>query len=117
MQRTGVLAVEDRLEMQVAAGGPPGGAHPGDNLPHLHGVPRPDGDGLEVVVRSDQPVAVVNFHPVPAAPRVPAGSPDHAGVGGINPGAAACREVLAKMEVSVRPTDGADAVPKRANLT
>ena len=99
--------------MQVATGGPPGGAHPCDDLAHLDGVPRPDSDGLEVVVRTDQPIAVVNFHAVSTTPGVPPRGPDHAGVGGIDSGAAACGEVLAKVEVSVCPADGADSVPKR----
>lgn len=59
VQRAGVLAVEDGFEMQMAAGGPSRGAHTGNDLAHLHGVPRPDRHSLQVVVRGDQPVAVV----------------------------------------------------------
>lgn len=110
--RTGVLAVKDGFKMQVTPGGPPGGSHLGDDLPHLHGLPRPDGNGLEVVVRGDQPVSVVNFHAVPAAPRMPACRPDHAGVGGIDPGAAARSKILAQVEISGRTGDRADAEPK-----
>ncbi len=99
--------------MQMAARGPSGSAYPGNDLPHLHGIPRPDCDGLQVVVRGDQPVAVVYFHAVPAAPGVPAGGPDHAGVGRIDPGAAACSEVLAQVEVAARTGDRADPEPER----
>lgn len=98
--------------MQMAARGPSRGANPGNDLAHLHGIPRPDRDSLQVVVRGDQPVAVIYFHAVPAAPGMPAGGPHHAGVGRINPGAAGCSEVLAQVEVSGSAADGADAVAK-----
>lgn len=112
-QRAGVLAVEDGFEMQMAARGPSRSANPGNDLAHLHGIPCPDRDSLQVVVRGDQPVAVVYFHTVSAAPGVPAGGPDHAGVGRVDPGAAACSEVLAQVEVAARTGDRADPVPER----
>jgi hypothetical protein len=36
-------------------------------------VARTDGNGVEVVVRGDEAVAVIDFHPVAATPGVPAG--------------------------------------------
>jgi hypothetical protein len=108
-----MFSAENCFKVQVAAGGPPGGAHACDDLPHLHGIPCADGDGLKVVVRGDQPVAVVNFHAVPAAPGVPAGGPDYAGVGCVDPGAAAGAEILAQVEVPECPGNRADAEPKR----
>lgn len=96
--------------MQVAAGGPSSGADPGNDLAHLDGVPGPYRDGFQVVVRGDQAVAVVYFHAVAAAPWMPAGGTDHAGVGGVNPGAAACGIVLAEVEVPCRSGDRADPV-------
>ncbi len=107
-----MYSAEDGLKVQVTPCGPAGGTHPRDDLAHLHSIPRPDGDGLQVVVGGDQPVAVINFHAVSTAPGMPASSPDHAGVGGIDPGAAACCEILAQMEVPELPRDGTDAEPE-----
>jgi hypothetical protein len=107
-----VYSAEDGLKVQVTPCGPAGGAHPCDDLAHLHGVPRPDGDGLQVVVGGDQPVAVINLHAVSAAPGMPASRPDHAGVGGIDPGATACCEVLAQVEVPSQTRNGTDAEPE-----
>ena len=98
--------------MKVAAGGRSGGADPGNDLAHPHRVPLLDGDGLKVVVRGDQPVAVVNFHAVPAAPRVPADGPHHTGVGGVDPSAAGRRVVLAQVELSYGPGNRTDAEPE-----
>jgi hypothetical protein len=95
--------------VQVATGGPPGGAHPGDGLANLHLVTRADGNRLKVVVGGDEAVAVVDFHPVTAAPGMPAGSPHNAGIGGVNGGAARSRVVLAKMEITCRPRQRAGA--------
>jgi hypothetical protein len=67
--------------MQVAAGGRPGGSHPGNDLAHPHRVTLLDGNRFQMVVRGDQPVAVVDFHAVPATPRVPADGPDDTGIG------------------------------------
>jgi hypothetical protein len=104
--------VEDGLKMQVAARGPPGGAHACNDLAHLHGIPRPDGNRLQVVVGGDQPVAVVNLHAVSAAPWVPASGADHAGVGRIDPGAAPGGKILAQVEVPEVARDGTDAEPE-----
>jgi hypothetical protein len=98
--------------MQVTPRRPPGGAHSGDDLAHFHGVTRPDGDSLQVVVGGDETVSVVNFHAVAPAPRVPASRPDHAGVGGIHPGAAGRGEILAEVKVPSPPRDGTDPEPE-----
>jgi hypothetical protein len=84
--------------MKMAAGRGTGGAHLGNNLPHPHQVALLDRDGLEVVIRGDETVSVIDFHPVAAAPRVPPDSPDHTGVGSVNPRAAGCGKVLAPVE-------------------
>lgn len=86
--------------MQVAARGPAGGAHLGDRLPHLDGVANANADGLQVVVGGDQPVAMVDLHPVAAAPGVPAGGADNPAVGGVNGGSAGRREILAEVEIA-----------------
>jgi hypothetical protein len=91
----GVLAMEDCFEMEVATRGPSGGTHTGNDLAHLDGIPSPDRDGFQVVVRGDQAVAVVYFHTVAAAPGMPARGADYTGVGGIDPCAAAGGIVLA----------------------
>ena len=56
---------------------------------------------------------MVDFHPVAAAPRMPAGSPNHAGVGCVNGGAARRRVVLAKVEIPCRPRQRTDTEPER----
>ena len=112
VQGAGVLAAKDCFEMQVAARGPSSSTHPRNDLAHLDGVPCPDRDRLQVVVRGDQPVAVIDLHPVAAAPRMPAGGADNTRVGRIDPGAAACRIVLAEVEVPCRSREGADPVAK-----
>jgi hypothetical protein len=93
-------SVEDGLEMQVASRGRTCGANLRDDFAHLDGVPLLDGDPFEVVVRGDQPVSVIDLHPVTAAPGMPANGPDHTGVGRINAGAACGSEVLAPVELS-----------------
>jgi hypothetical protein len=72
-----------------------------------------DGDALQVIVGGDQAVAVVNFHPVAATPRVPPGGPDHAGIGCIDAGAAGGSEVLAPVEFSQFAGDRAAPLAKR----
>ena len=67
-----MAAIEDRFKVQVASRRPTGAAHPAEDLAGVDLVARTDSDCLKVVVRCDQPVAVVDFHPVAAAPRVPA---------------------------------------------
>ena len=74
--------------MQVASGGGSGGSHPGNDLADPHRVALLDGDRLKMVVGGDEPVAVVYFHAVPAAPGVPADGPHHSGVGRVDTGAA-----------------------------
>lgn len=93
--------------MQMATGGPPSTADAGDSLARAYRLAGTHGTGFQVVVRSDQPVAVVQHHPVPAAPEVPAGGPDHAGIGRVHRSAAGGRVVLAQMEVSGQATDRA----------
>jgi hypothetical protein len=107
-----VYSAEDGLKVQVTPCGPAGGTHPRDDLAHLHSIPRPDGDGLQVVVGGNQPVAMVNLHAVSTAPGMPSRSPDDAGVGRIDPGAAARGEILTQMEVPKLPRDGTDAEPE-----
>lgn len=67
-----MAAIEDGLKVQVASRRPTGTPHPAEDLAGADLFSRTDSDGLKVVVRCDQPVAVVDFHPVAAAPRVPA---------------------------------------------
>jgi hypothetical protein len=86
--------------MQVAARGRACGAYLGDDLAHLDGLPLLDGNPFQMVVRSDEPVAVVDLHPVPPAPGVPANGPDHTGVGSIDAGAARRSEILTPVELA-----------------
>lgn len=112
-ERVDVASVEDGLEMQVAACGPPCGTDAGDGLAGPHLVAGPHGDGFQVVVCGDQPVAVVHLHAVAAAPEVPAGGADPAGISGVDRGAAGRGVVLAQMEVSRPAIDRAGAQAKR----
>ena len=84
--------------MQVAAGGGSGRPHPGNDLTNPHRVALLDGDRLKMVVGGDEPVAVVDFHAVSAAPRVPTDSPHDAGVGRVDTGAARRGKVLAPVK-------------------
>jgi hypothetical protein len=68
-----VAAVEDGFEVQVASRRPSGAAHLAEDLTGVNLVARTDGNGVEVVVRGDEAVAVIDFHPVAATPGVPAG--------------------------------------------
>jgi len=102
--------VEDRLEVQVAPGGPSGGTHLGDELANINLVARMHSDGIQMVVGGDQAVAVVDLHPVATAPRVPACCPDHSRVRRIHPGSARRRIILAEVEVSGGPGQRAHPV-------
>lgn len=104
--------IEDGLEVQVAAGGPARGANGGNDLAGPYAVPGLNSDSLEVVVGSDQAVAVVELNTVAAAPRVPTGRPNNAGIGREYPGATGCREVLAGVELIMFPGDRAGAQAK-----
>ncbi|MDP9888477.1 hypothetical protein J2X98_002065 [Pseudarthrobacter enclensis] len=98
--------------MQVAPRGPPGGAHAGDGLPCLHPVAGVDTNGLKVVVRGDEAVAVVDFYAVPSTPGMPSCRADNAGIRCIDRRSASSGEVLAQMEVPRCPADRADPEPK-----
>ncbi|YCH18012.1 hypothetical protein M1E17_03605 [Arthrobacter sp. D1-29] len=104
--------MQDRLEMQVAAGGPSGGSHPGDHLAHLHRVTRLHANGFQVVVGGDKTVAMIDLYSVAAAPRVPARGAHRARIRGIDPGAAGGCIVLAEVEVTACSGEGADTVAK-----
>jgi len=99
--------------MQVAARGPPGGAHTGDDLANLHLVTGMHADGLKVVVGGDEAVAVVDLYPVATAPRMPAGGPHNTRISCVDGCAAGCRIVLAQMEVSRCPAERADPETER----
>lgn len=96
--------------MQMAPGGPAGGSHPRHDLPCLDLVPGADGNGFEMVVGGDEAIAVVDLHPVSAAPGVPPDRPYHSGVGGVDPGAAGGGIILAPVEFSWLTVQRAGAV-------
>jgi hypothetical protein len=98
--------------VQVATGRGTRGADPGNHLAYPDRFPLGHCDSLQVVVRGDQAVAVINFDAIAAAPRVPADGPDHAGVGCVDERAASRGEVLAPVELSRRPGEGIDPQPK-----
>ncbi|MGY2743871.1 hypothetical protein ACVWZ8_000988 [Arthrobacter sp. UYCu723] len=96
--RVRVGAVQNGFKMEMTSRGGSSGADPGNDLADTHRIALLNGYGLKVVVGGDEPVAMVDLHPVPAAPGVPADGPHHAGVGRIDPGAAGSGVVLAPVE-------------------
>ena len=108
----GMLSVEDGLKMKVAARGGARSSYPGNDLSNLDRFALFDGDCLKVVVGGDQAIAVIDLHPVAAAPKVPAHGPDHAGVGRIDARAAGSSKILPPMEFACLTGQGARAETK-----
>ncbi len=108
-----MFSVKDGLEVQVASGRGPCCPYPGDYFVNPDRVTLFDGDRFEVVVRGDEPVAVIDLDPVAATPGMPADGPDHTGIGCVDPGAAGCREVLAPVEFAGSAGNRAGAQPER----
>jgi hypothetical protein len=108
-----VLPVLDDFEVQVASGGGSGGTDLGNHLTDADVIALLNGDAPQVVVRGDQAISMVDLNPVAAAPRVPTGRPDHAGVGSIDPGSTGGGEVLAPVEFSGLPGQGIVTQPER----
>ncbi len=106
-QGVDVLAVQDRLEMQVAAGRRTARSHLGDRVPAIDGLAHADGDALQVVVTRDQTVAVIHLDAVPTAPQMPSDGTDSAGVGREDRRTARCGIVLARVELTGLAGDGA----------
>lgn len=104
--RVRVLAVQDGFEMEMAACRGPRGPDLSDEFPHLDRLALLHTDALKVVVGGDQAVAVIDFHPVAAAPGMPPHCPHHAGIRRINVGSAGGSKVLAPVEFACRPVDG-----------
>ena len=102
--------IDDRLEVKVASCGPARGPNLCDDLAHPHRLALRDADCLEVVVRGDQAVAMLDFNPVATAPHMPSHSPHHAGVRGVDPRTAGGCIVLAPVELSCQARQGAVAV-------
>lgn len=103
LHRTRVAAIEDRFKVQVASRRRTGAAYPAEDLAGVDLLARVDSDGLKVVVRCDQPVAVIDFHPVAAAPWVPACSTHESCIRRVNACSARGGVVLPQVEVSGRP--------------
>lgn len=107
-----MVAVKDRFEVQVASCRPSSAPYPGDGLANSNGVSASDGYGLQVVVGADETVAVVYFHPVAAAPRMPPRGTYNARISRVHLGAARRCVVLAQMEVSGCPGQRTDPEPE-----
>lgn len=71
-----MLSVFNDFEVEMAPCGGSGGADAGDDLTNADPIALLDCHGLQVVIRRNDPVAVVYFHPVAAAPRMPSCGPD-----------------------------------------
>jgi hypothetical protein len=103
LHRTRVAPIEDRFKVQVASRRPTGAAHLAEDLARVDLFARTDSDGLKMVVRCDQAVAVIDFHPVAASPRVPACSTHQSRVRRVNARSAGGGIVLPQMEVAGSP--------------
>jgi hypothetical protein len=109
----GVLPIEDGLKMEMATRRGTRGSNSCDDFPNLDRFSLFDCDCLKVVIRGDKAVAVIDLHPVAAAPLVPAHGPDHAGVGGIDTGAAGSSKILPPMELTGDSRQGARTEAER----
>jgi hypothetical protein len=69
-------------------------------------------NALQVVVRGDKAVAVIDFHAIAAAPGVPTHGPDHAGVGCVDQRAASRGEILAPVELARQSGERIDPQPE-----
>lgn len=107
------MPVQDCLEMKVGPGCASGGAHDADHLSRLDAVASLHGCGLHVVVRRDETVAVVDFHPVATTPGMPSRGTHHTGVGRVDPGSFGGGKVLAPVEFTGLAREGVDAIPER----
>jgi hypothetical protein len=103
-----VVAVEDRLEVQMASCRPSGGAYSGDNLAGTNRVAGADSNCIQVVVGGDESVAVVDFNPVAASPGMPSGSAHHSRIRCVYRRSAGGCIVLAKVEITRGPRQWAD---------
>ncbi|MDQ0729592.1 hypothetical protein QFZ57_000386 [Arthrobacter sp. B1I2] len=99
--------------MKMAACGPSGGANTSDHLAHLHLVAGLDTDGLKVVVGGDEPVAVVDLHPVATAPGVPSGGAHNTGISRMDGCATGRCIILAQVEIPRRPAERTDPETER----
>lgn len=108
-----IPALDDGLEVQMAARGPTRGTHLCDGLPDLHLVTRTYANRFQVVVGGDEAIAVVNLHPVAASPGVPARRPDDARIRRVNRGPARRGIVLSQVEVSRKSAQRADPESER----
>ncbi len=94
----GMLPIQDGLKMEMATRGRTCGTNPCNDFPYLDRFSLFDCYCLKVVVRGDEAVAVIDFHPVAATPQVPAHRPDDTGIGGIDPCAAWSSKILPPMK-------------------
>ncbi|GAA1769468.1 hypothetical protein GCM10009712_16810 [Pseudarthrobacter sulfonivorans] len=69
------------LEMEMASCGRSCGTDVRNDLAHLYGLTLFNCGGLQMVVRCNDPVTMVDFHAIAAAPSMPPDGPGHAPVG------------------------------------
>lgn len=98
--------------MQVATGRGTRGSHPGNDFAYTDRLPLGHCNALQVVVRGDKAVAVIDFHAIAAAPGVPTHGPDHAGVGCVDQRAASRGEILAPVELARQSGERIDPQPE-----
>ena len=80
MKGIGVNPILNSFEMEMASCGRPCGPDERNDLAHLYGRPLSNCGGLEMVVRCNDPITMVDFHAIAAAPRMPSDGPGHAPV-------------------------------------
>ena len=101
-----MVPILDDLEVEVASGGRSCGAHLGNDLTDTDWVTLCNCHGLEVVVRGDEPIAMVDLHPVAAAPRMPACGSHNSGISRVDTRATRSGKILAPVELTGFPCQG-----------
>jgi hypothetical protein len=86
--------------VKVASSRRTSGTDQADDVPGFNYLPFAHGARLQVVVRSDQPVAVIDLYPVASAPGMPAHLAHVAVIGRMNGCATGRGEVLPGMKFS-----------------
>ena len=109
------LAVDDDLEVEVAAGGVAGGPGDPDESTGPHGLTRLHPEALKVVVGGLQAVSVINDDAVTAPIGAESRFGDRPGRRAEHRGVAPCREVDTRVQFRSPTGQRVDSVPEKAS--